>query len=70
MVGRAVAYDTTDPQFKSRHQQTFFYQLYNRKDKNKEKEARNGPSLKKSEELWVEGGLIVAMVALVVNSGY
>ena len=50
VVGRAVAYDTTDPQFKSRHQQTFFYQLYNRKDKNKEKVAGNGPSFKDQKQ--------------------
>ena len=33
--------------FESRHRQNFIYQLYNRKDKNKEKEAGKGPSLKK-----------------------
>ena len=32
-VGRAVAYDTRDLQFKSRHRQNFIYQLYNREDK-------------------------------------
>ena len=51
-VGRVVASDTRDPQFKSYHRQNFIYpivnQLYNRKDKNSEKEAQNGPSLKKS----------------------
>ena len=47
-VGRAVAFDTRDPQFESRHRQNFIYQLYNRKDENKEKEAGNGPSLKKN----------------------
>ena len=36
-VGRAVASDTRDPRFKSR--QWFVYQMYNRKDENKEKEA-------------------------------
>ena len=41
---RAVASDTRDPWFESRHQQNFINQLYNRKDENKEKEARNGPS--------------------------
>ena len=46
-VGRAVASDTRDPWFVSRHQQNFTYQLYNRKDKNTEKEAGNGPSFKK-----------------------
>ena len=46
-VGGAVAYDTRDLQFESRLQQNFIYLLFNRKDKNKEKEAGNGPSLKK-----------------------
>ena len=46
-VGRAVASDTRDPRFESSHQRNFIYQLYNRIDKNKEKEAGNGPSLKK-----------------------
>ena len=44
--GRAIASDTRDPQFKSRHWQNIIYQLYNRKDENKEKEAGNGPSFK------------------------
>ena len=35
--------------FESRHRQNVIYQLYNREDKNKEKEAGNGPSLKKSK---------------------
>ena len=43
-VGRAVASDTRDPQFESGHWQNFIYPMYNRKDKNKEKEAGNGPS--------------------------
>ena len=43
-VGRAVASDTRDLRFKSRHWQNFIYQLYNRKDENKEKDAGNGPS--------------------------
>ena len=48
-VGRAVASNTRDPQFKSQHRQSLIYQfLLNRKDKNKEKESGNGPSLKKS----------------------
>ena len=47
-VGRAVASDTRDPRFESSHLQNFICQLYNRKDQNKEKEAGNGPSLKKS----------------------
>ena len=46
-VGRAVASDTRDLWFKSRHLQNFIYQiiyqLFNRKDENKEKEAGNGP---------------------------
>ena len=49
-VGRAVASDTRDPQYKSRHRQNIIYQLYNRKDRNKEKEARNGPSLKRENK--------------------
>ena len=40
-VDRAAASDTRDLHFKSSHQQNFIYQLYNRKDKNKQKEARN-----------------------------
>ena len=36
-VGRAVASDTRDLQFESRHWQNFIYLLYNRKDENKEK---------------------------------
>ena len=44
------ASDTRDPRFESRHWHNFINQLYNRKDKNKEKEAGNGPSLK---NLWV-----------------
>ena len=40
-VGRAVAYDTRDLQFKSRRWQNFIYQLHDRKDENKEKEAGN-----------------------------
>ena len=43
-VVRAVASDTSDPRFKSKHRQNFIFQLYNRKDKHKEKEAENGPS--------------------------
>ena len=35
-VGRVVASDTRDQRFESRHRQNFIYQLYNRKDKNKE----------------------------------
>ena len=46
-VGREVASDTRDPRFESRHRQNFFYQLHNRKDENNEREAMNGPSLKK-----------------------
>ena len=46
-----VASDTRDPWLESSHQQNFiyqiFYQLYNGKDDNKEKEAENGSSLKK-----------------------
>ena len=48
-VGRAVASDTRDLQFEYQHQQSFMYQfLLNRKDKKEmEKEAGNGPSLRK-----------------------
>ena len=48
-VGRAVPSDTRDPQLKSQHQQNFIYRLhiFKKDDKNKEKEAWNGPSLKK-----------------------
>ena len=46
-VGWAVASDTRDPLFKPRHWQNFIYQLiyqlYNWKDKNKEKGAGKGP---------------------------
>ena len=42
--GRAAASDTRDPRYESRHWRNFIYQLYIRKDKNKEKEAGNGPS--------------------------
>ena len=49
-VGRAVTSDTRDPWFESQHWQNFIYQLYieKRKDENKEKEAGNGPSLKRT----------------------
>ena len=40
-VGRTVASDTKDPQFKSRRWQNFISQLYDREDENKEKEAGN-----------------------------
>ena len=43
-VGWAVASDTRDPQFESRHRQNFIYQLYDRKGE-KEKEAGNDPIL-------------------------
>ena len=50
-VGREVASDTSGPQFESSHRQSFYRafvycQLY-RKDENKEKEAENGPFLKR-----------------------
>ena len=51
-VGRAVASDTRDQRFKSRDWQKFIYQLYIRKDGNKEKEAGNGPSLKTYANVW------------------
>ena len=44
-VVRAVASNTRDTWFESRHWHNFIYQLYNRKDKNKEKVAGNGPSI-------------------------
>ena len=56
-VGRAVASYTRDPRFKSRHRQNFTYQLYNRKDKNREKEAGNGPALKKLNPTQVSGAM-------------
>ena len=40
-VGSAVAFNSRDPRFESRHWENFIDQLYNRKDKNKEKEAGN-----------------------------
>ena len=49
-VGRAVTSDSRDPRFESYHRQNFIYQLYNRKDENKEKEAGNGPSLKRDNK--------------------
>ena len=51
-VGRVVASETRDPRFVSRHGKYFLYQLYNRKDENKEKEARNGPTFKKRVTNW------------------
>ena len=55
-VGRAVAFDTRCPRFKSSHRQKFIYTLnicllstVYWKDENKEKEARNGPFLKKNK---------------------
>ena len=50
-VGGVVTSDTRDLRFEPRHRQSLIYQiiyqLYLRKDENKEKEAGNGPSLKK-----------------------
>ena len=59
-VGRAVASDSRDPWFESRHRQNFIFQLYNRKDENKEKEAENGPSLKikKQPKISGNGGIL------------
>ena len=37
--------ENRNPWFEWRYQQNFLYQLYNRKDKNKEKKAGNGQSL-------------------------
>ena len=54
-VGRAVAYDTRGPGFESSHRQLLLniYLLLTvcRKDENKEKEAGNGPSFKKTKYL-------------------
>ena len=49
-VGSTVASHTKDLRFESRQQHNFIYQLYNRKDKNKEKEkeTREWSILKKS----------------------
>ena len=45
-VGTVVASYTREPRFKPRHWQNFIYQfiyqLLNRKDENKEKDAQNG----------------------------
>ena len=46
-VGRAVDSGTRDLRFEPRQRQNFIYQLYDRKDENKGKEAWNGTSLKK-----------------------
>ena len=45
-VGRAVASNTGDPRFESRHRRNFVYQLNNRKGNNKEKRDREGHALK------------------------
>ena len=45
-VGKAVASDSRDPWFGSRQWQNFIYQLFNRNDENKGKEATDGPSFK------------------------
>ena len=54
-VGRVVASDTRDLRFEPHHRQYLIYQLIyqlcNRKNENKEKEAGNGPSLKKASWL-------------------
>ena len=41
LVDRALP-TPRDPRSESRHQHNFIYQLYNRKDENKEKEKRRG----------------------------
>ena len=49
-VGRAVPCDSGGPQFESSHRQKLILNIYCQlfwKDKNKEKEARNGPFFKK-----------------------
>ena len=47
--GGVVAFNIRDPQFKFDHRKILstICTIKNRKDENKEKEARNGPSLKK-----------------------
>ena len=45
-VGRAVAYDTRDPRFKSQHRQNLFTNGNQIEKTKKEKEAGNGPSKK------------------------
>ena len=59
------------PTPESSHQQNFIYQLYNRKDENKQKEARNGPSLKKLKRnvpiVGRSGGLVVSVLAYYSN---
>ena len=50
-VGKAVASDSRGAWFKSSHQQKFILNIYCQlywKDENKEKEAGNGPFLKKN----------------------
>ena len=55
-VGREVTSDTRDTRFDPHHRQNFIYlsiyQLNNRKDQNKKKEAVNDPSFKKVCILW------------------
>ena len=54
-VGRAVTSDTRDSRFESRHRYNFIYQiiyqLFSRKNENKENEAKNCPSLKKEQRI-------------------
>ena len=53
-VGRAVASDSRGAWFKSSHQQKFILNIYCQlywKDENKEKEAGNGPFLKKNRQM-------------------
>ena len=47
-VGRGVASDTRDLWFKSQQRENFIYQLYNKKDETKKKQAGTGPSEKKN----------------------
>ena len=58
-VGRAASSDTRDPRFESRHGQNFICQMYNRKDKNKEKEAWNGPLKNKNKKQGSSNLLII-----------
>ena len=61
-VSRAVASDTRDLRFESRHRQKFIYQLYNRKRK-KENKAGNGPSLKKHLTRWIKVSMVIKFLS-------
>ena len=60
-VGRAATSNIRDLRFKPHHWQNFIIKLYNRKDKNKEKEPRKGPSFKNFYLLlWQIGTKLIA----------